>query len=72
MFEEVAAGQLDYFIHKLQRRTKRKISQARKAQQMYKAILFTENETLLFPSHISSDICHQIALCLTDSREQFA
>jgi len=72
MFEEIAAGQLDYFIHKLQRKSKRRISQARKAQQTYKAILSTNNETLLFPSHISSDICHQVALCLTDSREELS
>ena len=70
MFEEIAAGQLDYFIHKLRRKSKRRVSQARKAQQMYKAVLSTNNETLLFPSHISSEVCHQVALFLTESREQ--
>ncbi len=68
MFEEMDVGQLDYFIHKLKRRSLRKKSVSRKKSQVYKAICSTENETLLFPQSVESELCHQIAVFLAESR----
>ena len=68
MFEEINVGQLDYFIHKVKRRSKRQKSSTRKGQQVYKAICSTENETLLFPQDVDSDICHRIASFLSKRR----
>ncbi len=68
MFEEMDVGQLDYFIYKLRRRSRRKKSVARKKHQVYKAICSTENETLLFPTEIESDTCYRIAAFLAESR----
>ena len=66
--EEVDIGQLDYFMHGLKRKTNRKKSIFRKKAQIYKAVSSTENETLLFPEHVDTEICRRIAICLTDQR----
>eukprot|EP00794_Sanderia_malayensis_P016986 gene16986-18698_t len=72
MFEEMEIGQLDYFIHKLRRRSNRKKSLTRKKQQLYKAICSTENEVLLFPQEVNSELCHRMAIFLAEIREDEA
>ena len=69
MFEEIDVGQLDYFIHRLRRRSGRKKSVLRKANQVYKAICSTDNETLLFPNSLDTELCHHMATYLADCRE---
>ena len=68
LFVDVNIGQLDYFMHGLKRRTDRKKSIFRKKAQIYKAVSSTENETLLFPEHIDTEICRRIAICLAEQR----
>lgn len=68
LFVDVDIGQLDYFMHGLKRKTNRKKSIFRKKAQIYKAVSSTENETLLFPEHVDTEICRRIAICLADQR----
>ncbi|KAL9979514.1 hypothetical protein ACROYT_G017188 [Oculina patagonica] len=68
LFVDVDIGQLDYFMHGLKRKTGRKKSIFRKKAQIYKAVSSTENETLLFPEHIDTEICRRIAICLAEQR----
>lgn len=68
LFVDVNVGQLDYFMHGLKRKTDRKKSIFRKKAQIYKAVSSTENETLLFPEHIDTEVCRRIAICLAEQR----
>lgn len=68
LFVDVNIGQLDYFMHGLKRKTDRRKSIFRKKAQIYKAVSSTENETLLFPEHIDTEICRRIAICLAEQR----
>ena len=68
MFVNVDIGQLDYFLHGLARKTLRKKSVFRKKAQLYKAVCSTENETLLFPDDIDTELCRRIAICLAQQR----
>ncbi|XP_065653653.1 uncharacterized protein LOC136071896 [Hydra vulgaris] len=63
LFLEQEIGQLDYFMHKLKRRTFRKKSMLRKCAQIYKSVTTSENEALIFPSDFDKELCHLIALC---------
>ena len=69
MFVDVDVGQLDYFLHGLKRKTNRKKSIYRKKAQIYKAVCSSENETLLFPEDTDTDICRQIAICMSSVRD---
>lgn len=68
LFVDVNIGQLDYFMHGLKRKTDRRKSIFRKKAQIYKAVSSTENETLLFPQHVDTEICRRIAICLAEQR----
>lgn len=68
LFVDVDVGQLDYFMHGLKRKTDRKKSVFRKRAQIYKAVSSTENETLLFPENIDTEVCRRIAICLAEQR----
>jgi len=68
LFVDVNIGQLDYFMHGLKRKTNRKKSIFRKKAQIYKAVSSTENETLLFPEHVDTEVCRRIAICLAEQR----
>lgn len=68
LFVDVNIGQLDYFMHGLKRKTERKKSIFRKRAQIYKAVSSTENETLLFPERIDTEVCRRIAICLAEQR----
>lgn len=68
LFVDVDVGQLDYFLHGLKRKTDRKKSIFRKKAQLYKSVSSTENETLLFPEHIDTELCRRIAICLAEQR----
>lgn len=68
LFVDVNVGQLDYFLHGLKRKTDRKKSIFRKKAQLYKSVSSTENETLLFPDHIDTELCRRIAICLAEQR----
>ena len=68
MFVDVDVGQLDYFLHGLKRKTDRKKSMFRKQAQIYKAVCSTENETLLFPEDMDTNICREIALFMAALR----
>lgn len=63
VFLEDAAGQLDFFIHGIKRKSERKKSFLRKQEQIYNSIATGENEILVFPRSCETSHCRQIGMC---------